>query len=145
MRAAFFVLPVLVLVACGKKKPDPVQEVRAFMADWERAIDSRNPTALESLLTTVEHSVPIDTRRFLAEIYNSNSVKGVNVVGRKLDIGEKKATVSGRLVRSGLADSLATLTLTLLKTGKGWRWAAYHWEPFKPVKEDSASAGTTIL
>ncbi len=128
------ILATFVLTACGKKKPDPAQEVRAFMSDWERAVDTRNSAALDSLLTTAEPAAPVDAQKFLTEIYNSDGIKAVNLSGRQLDIGEKRATVSGRLVRSGLADSLATLTLTLLKTGKGWRWAAYRWAPFEPVR-----------
>ena len=130
--------------ACGKKKPDPAQQVRAFMAEWERAVDAKNPNALDSLLTAAENSAPIDAQKFLAEIYRSEGITRVNLVGRQLDIGEKQSTVTGRLVRSGIADSLATLSLTLLKTKKGWKLAAYRFTPFEPVRKDTVGMETTL-
>ena len=134
----------LVFTACGEKKPDPVQQVRAFMADWERAIDAKNSAALDSLLTTAQNTAPINPKNFLAEIYRAEGITQVNLVGRQLDIGEKQATVTGRLVRSGLADSLATLSLTLLRTRKGWKLAAYQFTPFAPVQKDTTNMETTL-
>ena len=131
---------VLSILACGKKKPDPAQQVRAFMADWERAVDTKNLTAVDSLLAPAENAAPIDAQKFLAEIYVSEGITRVNLVGRQLTIGEKQATVTGRLVRSGISDSLATLNLTLLRTKKGWKLAAYQLRPFEPVKPDTSAA-----
>ena len=138
------ILLILVSAACGKKKPDPAQQVRAFMADWERVVDAKNPAALDSLLTTTENTAPIDPQKFLAEIYNANGITRVNLVGRQLDIGEKQAGVTGRLVRSGIADSMATLNLILLRTKKGWKLAAYQFTPFEPIREDTVG-GKTLL
>lgn len=126
------------VLACGKKKPDPAQQLRAFMADWERAIDTQNPTALESLLTTAENTAPIDAQKFLTEMYSPAGITKVNLVGRQLDIREKQATVTGRLVRSGIPDSLATFSLTLLRTKKGWKLAAYQFAPFESPQKDTA-------
>ena len=129
---------------CAKKKPDPAQELRAFMADWERAVDSRSPIMLDSLLTAVDNATPVDAQQFLAEIYSSDGITRVNLVGRQLDIGEKQATVTGRLVRSGISDSLATLSLSLLRTEKGWKLAGYQLRPFEPVKKDTSGGGQPI-
>lgn len=137
-------LTTLVLAACGKKKLDPAQQVRAFMADWERVVDAKNPAALDSLLTTAENSGSIDAQKFLAEIYSSEGITRVNLIGRQLDIGEKQASVTGRLVRSGIPDSLVTLNLTLLRTKKGWKLAAYRFTPFEPVREDTGTMETTL-
>lgn len=126
------------LAACAQKKPDPAQEVRAFMANWERAVDAKNPAALDSLLVTAGKGAAIDPRKFLAEIYSSEGITEVNLVGRELDIAEKQAMVRGRLVRSGISDSLSTLILTLIRTKKGWRLAAYRFVPFEPLKKDTA-------
>ncbi|HLG93980.1 MAG TPA: hypothetical protein VI546_04020 [candidate division Zixibacteria bacterium] len=145
MKVALRLLVLAVFVfACGKKEPDPAQQVRAFMADWERAVDARNPAALNSLLTVAENMAPIDGHKFLAEIYSPDGITGVNLVGRQLNIGEKQATVSGRLVRSGIPDSLAALNLILLKTRKGWKLAAYQFAAFAPVEEDTG-AGEAAL
>lgn len=138
------ILLILVLAACGKKKPDPAQQVRAFMADWERAIDYKNATLLDSLSVAPENTASIDPQKFLAEIYSSNGITRVNLVGRQLDIGEKQASVTGRLVRSGIPDSLMTLSLTLLRTKKGWKLAAYQITPFEPIREDTVG-GKTLL
>ncbi|MGH8005335.1 MAG: hypothetical protein ACRECJ_11500 [Limisphaerales bacterium] len=132
------------VLACGKKKPDPAQQVRAFMAEWERAVDTKNPAVLDSLLTTAENTAPIDPQKFLAELYSSDGITRVNLVGRQLDIGEKQATVTGRLIRSGIPDSLATLNLTLLKTRKGWKLAVYQFAAFAPVEEDTGTMETTL-
>lgn len=138
------IFSTLIFAACGKEKPDPAQQVRAFMADWERAIDAKSPAALDSLLTTAENSAPIDAQKFLAKIYSTDGIIRVNLVGRQLDIGEKQSTITGRLVRSGIPDSLATLSLTLLKTKKGWKLAAYHFTPFEPVQKDTAVMVTPL-
>ncbi len=138
-----FILAVLAL-ACGKKRPDPTQQVRAFMADWERAVDTKNPVALDSLLTAAGNTAPIDPQKFLAEIYTSESITRINLVGRQLNIGEKQAIVTGRLVRSGIPDSLARLNLTLLRTKNGWKLAGYQFAPFEPVQKDTAVMGTAL-
>ncbi|HXF48763.1 MAG TPA: hypothetical protein VNL73_04985 [Verrucomicrobiae bacterium] len=132
------ILTFFVLAACGKKKPDPAQQLRAFMADWERAVDAKNPEVLDSLLTTAKNVPPIDPRQFLAEIYSAEGITRVNLVGRQLDIGEKQATVTGRLVRSGISDSLTTLSLSLLRVKSGWKLAAYQLRPFEPARQDTA-------
>jgi len=134
----------VIVFACGKKKPDPAQQIRTFMADWERAIDAKNPAVLDSLLTTAKNTAPVDPQKFLTEIYSSDGITRVNLVGRQLDIGEKQATVTGRLVRSGVPDSLATLTLTLLRTKKGWKLASYRMAPFEPLREDTANRETAL-
>lgn len=139
------VLATIVLAGCGKKKPDPAQQVRAFMANWERAVDTQNAVLLDSLLTPAENIAPIDPQKFLMEIYNSGGITRVNLVGRQLDIGEKQTTVTGRFIRSGIPDSLATLSLTLLRTKKGWKLAAYQLRPFEPAKRDTAAAEKTVL
>ena len=142
MRIAFHLLLIgglVALVGCAQKKPDPAQEVRAFMANWERAVDAKNVAALDSLLTTAGNSPAIDSRRFLAEIYSSAGITEVNLLGRELDIGDKQATVKGRLVRSGISDSLSALILTLIRTNKGWKLAAYRFAPFEPVKKDTTN------
>lgn len=123
------------LEGCAQKKPDPAREVRAFMASWERAIDAKNPTALDSLLARSSGSPPIESQKFLAEIYNAEAIREVNLVGRELDIGDQQAMVRGRLVRSGISDSLSTLILTLIRTKKGWKLAAYRFAPFEPLKD----------
>ncbi|MCI0404619.1 MAG: hypothetical protein L0Z48_06905 [candidate division Zixibacteria bacterium] len=135
---------ISILVACGKKKPDPAQQIRAFMADWERAIDAKNPAVLDSLLTTAKNIPSIDPQKFLTEIYRSDGITRVNLVGRQLDIGEKQATVTGRLVRSGVPDSLATLSLTLLRTKRGWKLTAYRIAPFEPLRKDTANRETAL-
>lgn len=131
------ILTILAFAACGKKKPDPAQQLRAFMADWERAVDAKNPEVLDSLLTTAKNAPPIDPRQFLAEIYSAEGITRVNLVGRQLDIGENQATVTGRLVRSGIPDSLASLSLSLLRVKSGWKLAAYQLRPFEPVRQDA--------
>ncbi len=136
---------ISILVACGKKEPDPAQQIRALMADWERAVDAKNPAVLDSLLTAAKNTAPVDPQKFLTEIYSSDGITRVNLVGRQMDIGEKQATVTGRLVRSGVPDSLATLTLTLLRTKKGWKLAAYQIIPYEPLKKDTSTAGKTVL
>jgi hypothetical protein len=138
-----FVLAAFAL-ACGKKKPDPAQQIRAFMADWERAIDAKNPAVLDSLLTAAKNTPPIDPQKFLTEIYRSDGITRVNLVGRQMGIGEKQATVTGRLVRSGVPDSLATLSLTLLRTKKGWKLAVYRITPFEPLWKDTANGETAL-
>ena len=115
------------------------------MADWERAIDTRSAVVLDSLLTAVENIAPIDPQKFLAEIYSSNGITQVNLVGRQLDISEKQALVTGRLIRSGIPDSLTTLSLTLFRTQKGWKLVAYQLRPFEPVKRDTAAVEKTVL
>lgn len=132
------------LTACGKKAPDPVQQVRAFMADWQRAVESKNPAVLDSVLVKPENAVPIDASRFLAELYNSPGVKQVKLVERQFAIGEVQASVTGRLVRSGIPDSLAMLSMTLLKTNKGWRVAAYRFSPFEPLRNDTAPGANPL-
>ncbi|MCI0329730.1 MAG: hypothetical protein L0196_02085 [candidate division Zixibacteria bacterium] len=144
MALRLLILSAVIFAACGKKKPDAAQQVRAFLADWERAVDAKNPAVLDSLLTTVENTTPIDPQKFLAEIYNSTGVTRVDLVGRQLDIGERQAAVTGRLVRSGVSDSLATLNLTLLRTKRGWKLAAYRFAPFAPVKKDTANTETVL-
>jgi hypothetical protein len=138
------ILTFFVLAACGKKKPDPAQQLRAFMADWERAVDAKNPAILDSLLTSVENAPPIEAQKLLAEIYVSEGIAQVNLVGRQLNIGEKQAVITGRLVRSGISDSLATLNLTLIRTKKGWKLAAYQLRPFEPVRQDTATTEPPI-
>jgi hypothetical protein len=92
----------------------------------------------------VENTPPIEAQKLLAEIYVSEGITQVNLVGRQLNIGEKQAVITGRLVRSGISDSLATLNLTLLRTKKGWRLAAYQLRPFEPLRPDTATTETPI-
>ena len=129
----------LFLTACDGKKPDVAQQVRAFLAEWERAIDSKNPMVLDSLLTNRENSTPIDAREFLNRLYSSPAVKAVNLRGRQIEIGASQATVSGVLIRSGIPDSIARLTLTLLKTKQGWKLAENKWGVVSPAKSESES------
>ncbi len=138
------ILSTFVFAVCGKKKPDPTQQVRVFMAGWERAIDTRNAALLDSLLTTAENIAPVDPQKFLAEIYSSDGITRVNLIGRRLDIGEKQASVTGRLVRSGIPDSLVTLNLTLLRTKKGWKLVAYQFTPFEPIRENTVEEKTLL-
>lgn len=138
------ILTILAVAACGKKEPDQAQQLRAFMAGWERAVDAKNPAILDSLLTSAENAPPIEAQKLLTEIYVSEGITQVNLVGRRLNIGEKQAVVTGRLVRSGISDSLATLNLTLIRTKKGWKLAAYQLRPFEPVRPDTAATKPPI-
>lgn len=134
----------LALPACGGKKPDAAQQIRAFMAEWERAVDSQNAIVLDSLFTQPRNSPPIDAQKFLDELYSSPEVKSVDLRGRQFSIGEVQATVSGLLVRSGIPDSMAHLSLVLLKTKKGWKLAAYKWETASPAKPESTGSAIPL-
>ncbi len=117
----------MVLAACGGKKPDSAQELRTFMANWERAVDSKNTAALDSLLAQAETAAPVEAQKLLDELFSAPDVRSIDLRGRQFAIGEKQATVSGLLIRSGIPDSMARLSLILLKTRKGWKLAGYHW------------------
>lgn len=127
----------MVLAACGGEKPDSAQEVRAFMVNWERAVDSKNPAVLDSLFATASDArLRLAAQKLLNELYSRPEVKSVDLRGRQFSIGEKRTTVSGLLIRSGIPDSTARLSLTLLKTKKGWKLAEYGWEEIN-LKPDS--------
>lgn len=131
---------IAVLAACDGKKPDSAQEVRTFMADWERAVDSKNAAALDSLLTSAENTAPIEAQKLLGELFSVPGVQSIDLRGRQFSIGEKQATVSGLLIRSGIPDSVDHLSLILLKTKKGWKLVDYKWEPFRSLPDSIPSS-----
>lgn len=130
----------VIFTACGKKELDVSEQVRNFMGEWERAVDSQNAVLLDSLLVRPENSAAIDPQKFLDELFSAPDVKSVNLRGRQFAIGQNQATVSGLLIRSGIADSMAHLKLILLKTKKGWKLAAYRWESAVPAGNTSRSS-----
>jgi hypothetical protein len=126
---------ILILGACGGKKPDPAQEVRVFLANWERAVDSKSVAALDSLIGMAENAAPIKSQKMLDELFSAPGVRSIDLRGRQFSIGEKQAAVSGLLIRSGIPDSMARLSLILLKTQKGWKLVDYQWEPLAPAPD----------
>jgi hypothetical protein len=132
---------IMILAACGGKKPDSAQEVRTFMANWERAVDSKSAVSLDSLVAKVENGAPVEAQKFLDELYSAPEVRSIDLRGRQFSIGEKQATVSGLLIRSGIPDSVDHLSLILLKTKKGWKLAGYRWDETKS-KPDSLPPST---
>lgn len=136
----YLIILSVIITACGKKELDVSEQLRAFMAEWERAIDSQNAVVLDSLLVRPENSAAIDPQKFLDELFSTPEVKSVNLSGRQFAIRQNQATVSGLLIRSGIADSIAHLSLTLLKTKKGWKVAAYRWEPAIPAGDTLRSS-----